>query len=317
VGRRLAKLTGAIERRLWPSLPLILIYHRVAELASDPWGLAVRPDLFAEQVEAVSRVRRIVPLEALIRLAREGGRPERPLAAITFDDGYHDASATARPILERLDCPATVFVATGLVGSGREFWWDELAKVMLHTPSLPQTLALEVPGGTRSWNVPADAAGRDRLCRRLRRQLRELRPAEIDARLAELCQWAGLERSARPDHRVMTGEEIAALAGGPISVGAHTVGHPSLPRLSPSEQLAEIEQSRRACEAMTGAPVRHFAYPFGHYDAASVEAVRAAGLSSACATTPGVVRPLTDPLRLPRISPGRKDGEALTRLLAA
>ena len=115
----------------------------------------------------------------------------------------------------------------------------------------------------------------------------------------------------------MTGQEIAALTGSPIRVGAHTVGHPSLPRLSPAEQRAEIEQSRLACEAMTGARVGQFAYPFGHYDAASVQAVRAAGLDSACATTAGVVRPWTDVLRLPRVSPGQRDGEALLRLLAA
>ena len=92
--------------------------------------------------------------------------------------------------------------------------------------------------------------------------------------------------------------------------------HPSLPNLSPEAQLAEIAESRTACEAWTGKPAPHFAYPFGHYDRAGVKAVREAGFRSSCATTPGVVRPWTDPLRLPRITPGRMDGEALSRLLA-
>ena len=319
MGRGLAKLTGSIERRLWPASPVILIYHRVAELASDPWGLAVSPERFTEQVEALGRVRRIVPLGELVRLAREGGGAAARLAAITFDDGYHDASTVARPILERLDVPATVFVTTGLTGTRREFWWDELARIILETHNLPAALTLDFAGRSRSWPVPdaSDRPGRDRLCRQLRRRLRDLTPALIDERMAQLCQWAGLERSARPDHRAMTAEEVAGLAGSPLGVGAHTLGHPSLPRLTPADQRAEIEQSRKACEAMTGAPVEHFAYPFGHYGRASVEAVRDAGFLSACATTRGVVRPWTDPLRLPRISPGQRDGEALIRLLAA
>ena len=106
------------------------------------------------------------------------------------------------------------------------------------------------------------------------------------------------------------------LSQGIVTIGAHTVHHPSLPSLPPEAQLAEIAESRRSCEAWTGKPVEHFAYPFGHYDGAGVKAVRAAGFRSACATTPGVVRPWTDRLRLPRITPGRMDGEALSRLLA-
>ena len=316
MGRRLAKLTGEIESRLWPRSPVILMYHRVAEPQHDLWGLAVGPDLFAEQIQALSEIRRIVPLGELLRLARDGPARERPLAAITFDDGYHDAYTAAQPILQRLDCPATVFVATGLVGSSREFWWDELAQIILLTPSLPQSLTLEFSGRTRTWRTPApDAQARERLCRQLRRRMRDMAPVAIDQQLEALRLWAGVTRSQRDDHRLMTGEEVGRLSDGLITVGAHTVGHPSLPRLSARDQAAEIQQSRLVCEDLIGAPVEHFAYPFGHYDGSSVRAVRDAGFVSACATTPGVVRPWTDLHRLPRISPGRRSGEDLLRWL--
>src|SRR5690242_3145445 len=116
MGRRLARLTGAIERKLWPGSPVILMYHRVIELEPDPWGMAVGPKRFAEQLEALASIRRIVPLGELIASVRDGVRSERPLAAVTFDDGYHDAFTVARPILQRLGCPATVYVSTGMVG---------------------------------------------------------------------------------------------------------------------------------------------------------------------------------------------------------
>jgi peptidoglycan/xylan/chitin deacetylase (PgdA/CDA1 family) len=48
--------------------------------------------------------------------------------AITFDDGYADLLANAKPLLERADVPATAFVVAG--GLGRPFWWDELAALL-------------------------------------------------------------------------------------------------------------------------------------------------------------------------------------------
>ena len=51
--------------------------------------------------------------------------------AITFDDGYADNAKLAGPILEGLGMPATFFITAGVVGSGREFWWDRLANLLL------------------------------------------------------------------------------------------------------------------------------------------------------------------------------------------
>lgn len=315
MGRRFAKLVGPIEKALWPRSPVILIYHRVAPAKGDIWGMTVDEARFAEQIEALKLVREIVPLDRIVD--GDGAKSSgRPLAAVTFDDGYHDAYTAARPILERLDCPATVYVASGLVDAKKEFWWDELARLFMEIPGLPESLTVTFGGAPETLQIPAEAKERRRVCARVRRRLRGLAPAEIDERIGELCAWAGTERALRPDYRAMTGEEVGELSRSLVTVGAHTIAHASLPVLSLEGQLAEMQTSRRACESWTGQPVRHFAYPFGHYDGRTLTAVSACGFASACATTPGVVRPWTDRRRLPRLSPGRMDGEALARMLA-
>ena len=316
LGRRLAGMVGKAERVLWDRSPVILMYHRVAACADDPWGIAVDPVRFDEQMAALKRVRQVVPLDEVLAWQGHGRRGARPLAAITFDDGYHDALTQALPILERHDCPATVFVVSGLVGSGRGFWWDELVRVLMSAPAGGAPLSLTTGGRTSTWRAPDHLQGRRRLCRQVRRRLRNLDPGEIDRQLDAICAWAGLSRWLDPGDRLLTGEEVARLSGSLVGIGAHTVRHPSLPALAPEAQLREMAESRSACEAWTGRPVEHFAYPFGHYDRSSLAAARAAGFRSACATTPGVVRPWSDPLRLARISPGRMDGEALGKLLS-
>jgi peptidoglycan/xylan/chitin deacetylase (PgdA/CDA1 family) len=311
----IGKVVGALERRLFPGAPIILIYHRVAEIHDD-WGIVTSPRLFAEQIEAVRSVRQVVSLSDLLDASRGLRRDGRRIAAITFDDGYEDVFTVARPILDRLDCPSTVFVTTGLVDQPREFWWDELACIVLDPPQLPDTLALDVRGKSRRWELPADSRqAREAARHELRRLLRNLAPAAIEAVLAALRDWAGVERPTRATHRVMSSAQIAQLRGGPMRVGAHTVDHPVLPSLPKAEQAAQVEQSRLACEAFVGERVEHFAYPFGDFDGRSVAAVRDAGFASACTATPNIVRRGADPYRLPRISPGQADAETLLRML--
>jgi peptidoglycan/xylan/chitin deacetylase (PgdA/CDA1 family) len=65
----------------------------------------------------------------------ESGRLPANAAAVTFDDGYADNLKAAKPRLQRAGAPATVFIATGYVGERREFWWDELARIILESDS--------------------------------------------------------------------------------------------------------------------------------------------------------------------------------------
>jgi peptidoglycan/xylan/chitin deacetylase (PgdA/CDA1 family) len=311
----IGKGVGALERRLFAHAPVILIYHRVAEVRDD-WGVVTAPRLFAEQIEAVRSVRQVVSLSDLLDASRGSRRDGRRLAAITFDDGYEDVFAVARPILERLDCPSTVFVVTGLVDRPREFWWDELAWILLDAPQLPDTLELEIGGKTRRWDLPAGSRpAREQARHELRRRLRNLPPEAIEAVLAALRERTGAPRPARATHRVMSSAELAQLRGGPMRVGAHTVSHPVLPSLPKAAQASQIAQSRQACEAFVGEPVEHFAYPFGDYDGRAAAAARDAGFMSACTTVPNIVRRGGDPFRLPRINPGHADAETLLRTL--
>src|SRR5438552_8045459 len=108
--------------------PLVLMYHRVIDLPPAPHNLCVSPQHFQQQLEVLKKSYRVIGLtEAAEALARD--RPLSHLArtiVITFDDGYADNLHNAEPLLERYECPVTVFVASGFVGSKRQFWWDEL-----------------------------------------------------------------------------------------------------------------------------------------------------------------------------------------------
>lgn len=273
--------------------PVILMYHRVATPAVDPWDLAVSPHRFEEQVAALVAHRTVLPLAELARQAGAGELPADALA-ITFDDGYVDNLEVALPVLQRHAAPATVFVSTGYVGSDREYWWDELARMLL--------------GGGGDLGSYHSAWAR----------LKAMDDAEREEAMAELRR-THLPAAPDPTDLPMTADELAVLAAEPlITIGAHSVTHASLKQLPPSLRESEIAGSRSACEAFTGRPVELFAYPFGDVDRATRDAVAAAGFSSACSTEPRSIRRSgEDPLTLPRMAAPNVGAETLLARIRA
>jgi peptidoglycan/xylan/chitin deacetylase (PgdA/CDA1 family) len=314
----LQALRRFIDCRVHSTAPIILMYHRVVDIPIDPWELAVHPARFEEQIDVLTRVRRVVHLHDLIAAEQSRSWRDKPLAAVTFDDGYHDVYSNARGILRRHDCPMTLFVTTGAIGSAREFWWDEICRIFLETEFLPRNLSLEVGGKTRHWSVPAfdQKSGRNEIFYEIWAELRQ-RPYDVQMRnVAELAQWAGCSLVARDLHRAMTKEEVRGISDGLVAIGAHTITHPTLPAHRYENQYHEIAESRRVCEELIDGPVSAFAYPFGDHDDATVSAVREAGFSWACTVNAGIVKPGTDPIRLPRLFIGDWDGDEFQKRLA-
>ena len=128
----------------------ILMYHRVCDAASDPWGLCVSRAHFNEHMEHLRRHCAVLSLRKLIALLVAGRLPKRAVV-LTFDDGYADNLWNAKPILERFELPATFFVASGYVGQTCEFWWDELGRLLLQARTLPGTLNVRLNGRLYEW----------------------------------------------------------------------------------------------------------------------------------------------------------------------
>lgn len=336
--RGMGKLRRVVQRlkHKLAQKTLILLYHRVAEVNSDPWSLCVTPSHFAEQLAVLQKFTRPTPLQQLSQVLEHGKRSSRAVI-ITFDDGYADNLYNAKPLLERYDIPATVFVTSGCLELKQEFWWDELERVFLQPKILPDTLHLRINGSSYQWELgksadySEDAYQRHRLWRveeqdaptsrhslyySLWQLLRLLPVGERRQVLDELLVWAGADLVSRPTHRCLTAAEVSALGqGGLIEVGSHAVSHPLLSTLSTACQREEIQQSKARLEDIVGYPITSFAYPHGDYTAETVSLVRAAGFASACSTVAEPVRRRADYFQLPRFVVEDWDGEEFARRL--
>ena len=308
--------------RLWARLmppTLVLMYHRIAAPIRDPWQLAVTPSHFAEHLEVIRRHGRCLRVRDLTR-ALAGGRAPRRGIAITLDDGYADNLYQARPLLERHDVPATVFVAASYLGRAEGFWWDELERLVLAPAAVPSSLRLLVRGQAHEYSIAAGPAERQRLFQELYWLIRPLSDPERRRALTDLAAWSGGESRVPAEDRPMVVAELQALAQGElVEIGAHTLTHPQLSALDRDGQAAEIRQSRAVLQEVTGQDVVSFAYPYGgrtDYTADSVRLVREGGFAGACATITGAVRSTTSPFEIPRLHVDDCDGDGLARRLA-
>jgi peptidoglycan/xylan/chitin deacetylase (PgdA/CDA1 family) len=101
--------------------------------------------------------------------------------------------------------------------------------------------------------------------------------------------WDGASEATQPAARALTAAEIARLSRQPLlEIGAHSVTHPFLARLSRRDQEAEVRQSKKYLEELTGKRVNGFSYPNGSYAPETVTLVQQAGFSYACASVNGV-----------------------------
>jgi peptidoglycan/xylan/chitin deacetylase (PgdA/CDA1 family) len=256
---------------------LILSYHRVVEdfereAAENLPGLLVGRETFARHLDELERTKfDLVSLSQALEVISGRLEARRDIAVITFDDGYRDVYDHAFPILARRGLSATVYLATGLVGTSKRFAHDRLFSLVKRDLAARRA-------GRRNLDLATAAA----------QEVDRLIATWSTEALAHLM--AGLEQRLRGEAlppgsgEPMTWEMVSKMASAGIEFGAHTVDHLVLTHESDATVEWQIAESKRAIEQRIGRPVVSFAYPNGYYDRRLVRALLRHGFRSAVTT---------------------------------
>lgn len=277
---------------------VVLMYHRVAAMSEDAYGLAVHPRHFAEHAEQLARLACVVPLPDILSPSHA------PRIALTFDDGYADNATAAAPVLASAGLPATYFVTTATLGA-RRFWWDRLAHAFL-LGDFPLPDGIDVPlGRSALWLSLHGQDARRTSLRFLHRRLRPLPPDELEEVVDHVVSQLGAD-PPDDDGVTLSLQQLRELADSPhAEIGAHTRTHLQLAGQRPRLQYDEVVGSVEDLRVLLDRPVTSFAYPFGTPRAVGELAptlVREAGCHLACSTDSGPVADGSDPYQLPRLN---------------
>ena len=307
-------MLAPIRRRYTRGRASILMYHRVCSPGEgvqdySPNGISVTPSEFRMQMQFLRRHYDIVPLDRVVAAVR-GEQPLTPaMCAITFDDGWRDVYQHAYPVLRELSIPATIFLTPGFA-TGAQWFWEERAKYLLaliHGCLASSRVSTASPVAERLAHHGFDdllTVGRAHLPMYLGDVARRLKALEMPRRnsVMEMLETLAVELAPEALRPFLNAAEIREMASCGIEFANHTFSHPNLTELSAEGIRDEIASAAAWLAREVPQASRHFAYPYGKYDARVRSAVEALGMRSACTTRLGMVEQNADPLALNRFN---------------
>ncbi|MCL2656744.1 MAG: polysaccharide deacetylase family protein [Betaproteobacteria bacterium] len=279
----------------------ILIWHRVLPALDPMFPGELHAARFDTTLAWIRHWFNVLPLSEAVQRMLDGRLPERA-AAISFDDGYADNLTVAAPLLAKHGLPATVFIAAGYLDGGR-MWNDGLIEAVRRSP----LAAIDV--GEYGRYTLEDWPARTRAALALIDKIKYLEPIQRERAVFDIACVAKVEL---PNDLMLSSAQVRELHRSQgVTLGAHTITHPILARISDSSAHAEIAGGRQALQSLIDAPVDLFAYPNGKpgqdYTRKHVDLVRELGFTAAVSTAWGASRSGDDYFQLRRFTPWDND----------
>jgi peptidoglycan/xylan/chitin deacetylase (PgdA/CDA1 family) len=263
-------------------MPVVIGYHRVVEdfaasAATSIPSMLVTRQMLERHLDWLGRSFRFASLDEVGARLDGSDRRNDPIAAITFDDGYRDFYDHAFPLLKQKGVPAAVFVVTDLVGTASVQTHDKLYLLLVRRAAVRSPKPGGLAGVLQGLGISLPGIG-DKAPYELMRALLEALPQESIRRVvAALESEASISTDTFTPFHSLTWEMLDRIQRAGITIGSHTKTHVIMTNESGPRVVDELTGSKEEIERRLGTGVRHFAYPSGQFNTASVKAVAKAG----------------------------------------
>jgi len=250
--------------------------------------LEITPDFLDETIQLVVRLGyEAVSLgECRRRIVERDFR--RPFVSFTLDDGYADNYVHAFPVFAEHRVPFAIYLCTGLLDGSVRPWWRDLEEIVARNGRLE----MEMKGRGRELTCASDDQKR-RVFDMIYWALKDMPHDRQTSVLEDLVRRYRPPDSALP--AMLSREMIEEMEdSGLLTIGAHTLTHPALSKLSRGALLEEMERSRDRIREWLGVAPSHFSYPYGDEKSAGrreFEAARELGFMTGVTTRKGVLHP--------------------------
>jgi peptidoglycan/xylan/chitin deacetylase (PgdA/CDA1 family) len=274
---RCCNLDALIAR---PGRRYVMAYHRVltAEAAAADHAhpaMWISPEALADHIRWMRSLGEIVDLD---RILDTDAPNDRPLFALTFDDGWKDNYEVAFPILRSARVPATIFLVSDAIDRDRLFWPEDVVIKTHHVThqggALRALSALRAcwPESVTCPSIPAAA----NLCEAWVEILKPLPEGERRERIATYLDAIGMAHEPLRGY-LISWDQARDMQKSGIRFGSHTHTHRILEGLEPLAIEHELALSRRRIADELQCEVDTFCYPNARYTGTEGPLLAAAG----------------------------------------
>jgi len=309
---QIVPLSSALKQLRKNNKIVVLMYHEILKEDVESWTV-VEERKFIQQMTYLKEHFRILSIDDALLASQNGVVADgdgRPLAVVTFDDGYAGNFHVMLPIINKLEIPVTIYVSTLAVEQGSTYWYDRIINVVQSGAPIKLDLSkhglgcynVNACGGSGNWKVI------QQLLTDLKKVDYKIRMMITDDVINQVRTICGEMVSDVMPLRQMSVDDIKSIACHPlVTIGAHSHCHNILVQLPCEEAKQSVKKSKALLEEWTGQDVSCFAYPNGNYNEELISIVRDAGFVSAVTTEAGEWTSEDCDYSIPRRSVGRYD----------
>ena len=285
---------------------VIFLFHGVIEKQRHQVRNYTRKHLpmadFRAALEALGRRGRPVSMDDVVA-GCASGRPFPPRSfAITFDDGFENNASVARPLLDDMGIPATVYVTSRFVDEGGMSWIDRIEWAFERVSRASVILP---------WSPKAVAIGsiesKISTLQDIRLEVKSNPAIDVDGLVSDIFRQFDLEevRSSNDTlDKKMSWQQVRDWVAPGFSIGGHSHTHAILSFLSPADLAWELDHSLDMLLRHADIATKHYSYPEGlaHcYSPQVITALKDRGITCSPTAIDGVNPPGSDPFHLRRV----------------
>lgn len=260
-----------VERRvLAEGSVVVLNLHRVTT-DQNPFWPALHPHIFEELVRYVSKRFDVVSLEEA-----QSRRPRgRPMAILSFDDGYLDFIEFALPIMKKIGVVSNLNIIPECALSGKPIWNVRLYDFLQSaSPSLLREI--KMPEFSNRYRGHSDSE-------KLRFGLSISRFLKSRPRAERLRLLSGMQPKfdeiGGKGTRMMSVRDIRSVSD-TVEIGAHSYSHESMGFESDEYFLHDVNRCKTFFSDKLKLSLSTYAFPNGSYRTAQIGILRANGIKN-------------------------------------
>lgn len=278
---------------------VFLNYHRV--IKNQDYNNIIRPnddlvvtsEVFEKQVKYLTKNYNVISINDIN--STKGNKK----IILTFDDGYIDNLENALPILEKYNCPATIYIITSLIDNLEYPWWLKMWEIIVNNENiLIEGKKIQIRNKKEKIEIYKN------LCK----ELIEKKKIYQDAYFNDIIIKNNLDVFFKKEF--LTTENLKYLGNHElIEIGCHTHNHENLKILDETEINLDLKKSLNILENILQKKIFHFSIPYGsknHFSNDTIKFISKFNFKTVVTTEHGIYkRNLIN--RIPRIGVGNLD----------